>query len=264
MRTGAAASPSYTSIASDPGPGFVTATSPQKLRGPIHGVLFDATGTLFDLSESVGTVYARMAKPHGVDLPAWRLDDAFRRIMSSAPPRVFPECPPTEVFELEKQWWRKVVRSTFLAADSTVVFDDAAAFFGSVFDYYEDAAAWTMRAGARSCLARLRELGVVTGVVSNFDQRLPIIMQATNIAEFLDTMMTPARCGAEKPDAQIFQAALAEIHLRPDQVVFIGDHPEKDRAAAREVGMQSSDPDDYATLADFAASIEQANREAAP
>lgn len=258
-----AACPSCTSTARSRDSGFVTNDLPRKLRGPIRGVLFDATGTLFDLSESVGTVYSRMARPHGVDLPAWRLDDAFRRITSSAPPRVFPNCPAEEVFELEKEWWRKVVRSTFLAADSTVQFDDGAAFFASVFGYYATAAAWTLRAGTRSCLARLREMQIATGVVSNFDQRLPIIMQATNIAEFLDTVVTPARCGAEKPDAHIFRTALAEINLPPEQVVFIGDHPEKDRAAARALGMQSSDPEDYATLDVFAASIEQANLEAA-
>ena len=57
----------------------------------IRAVLFDAVGTLIELREPVGETYARMARPFGVALPAWRVDDAFRRILKRAPPLVFPD-----------------------------------------------------------------------------------------------------------------------------------------------------------------------------
>ena len=37
-----------------------------------RAVAFDATGTLFEATESVGEVYARIARDHGIELPAWR------------------------------------------------------------------------------------------------------------------------------------------------------------------------------------------------
>lgn len=222
---------------------------------PIRGVLFDATGTLFDLAESVGTVYSRMASGEGIDLPAWRIDDAFKRISSHAPPRVFPDMPQNEIAELEMRWWHDVVRSTFLATDSTVKFPNFAAFFARLFAFYETAEAWSLRSGAREVLAELSHSGIATGVVSNFDQRIRGILQALEIAEFFKIVMIPAECAAEKPAAEIFEAALKGLELEAGAVLFVGDHPEKDRAAAERVGMRSLDPGTLDSLTDIARRI---------
>lgn len=221
----------------------------------IDGVLFDATGTLFDTAESVGTVYGRAAEAHGISLPAWRLDDAFNRIVASAPPRVFPDCDASRAAQLEQGWWRKVVRSTFLAADSTVVFPDPNAFYDSLFDAYKEAGAWKLRTGVAEGLRELKRRGIATGVVSNFDQRLPVILQALEVASFLDIVITPAVCGFEKPDPGIFKAALLALDTEASATLFVGDHPEKDRSAAERVGMRSLDPDVLESLQDIATHI---------
>ena len=221
----------------------------------IDGVLFDATGTLFDTAESVGTVYGRAAEAHGISLPAWRLDDAFNRIVASAPPRVFPDCDSSRAAQLEQGWWRKVVRSTFLAADSTVVFPDPNAFYDSLFDAYKEAGAWKLRTGVAEGLRELKRRGIATGVVSNFDQRLPMILQALEVASFLDIVITPAVCGFEKPDPGIFKAALLALGTEASATLFVGDHPEKDRSAAERVGMRSLDPDVLESLQDIATHI---------
>jgi putative hydrolase of the HAD superfamily len=221
----------------------------------IDGVLFDATGTLFDTAESVGTVYGRAAEAHGISLPAWRLDDAFNRIVASAPPRVFPDCDASRAAQLEQGWWRKVVRSTFLAADSTVVFPDPNAFYDSLFDAYKEAGAWKLRTGVAEGLRELKRRGIATGVVSNFDQRLPMILQALEVASFLDIVITPAVCGFEKPDPGIFKAALLALGTEASATLFVGDHPEKDRSAAERVGMRSLDPDVLESLQDISTHI---------
>jgi putative hydrolase of the HAD superfamily len=221
----------------------------------IDGVLFDATGTLFDTAESVGTVYGRAAEAHGISLPAWRLDDAFNRIVASAPPRVFPDCDASRAAQLEQGWWRKVVRSTFLAADSTVVFPDPNAFYDSLFDAYKEAGAWKLRTGVAEGLRELKRRGIATGVVSNFDQRLPVILQALEVASFLDIVITPAVCGFEKPDPGIFKAALLALGTEASATLFVGDHPEKDRSAAERVGMRSLDPDVLESLQDISTHI---------
>jgi putative hydrolase of the HAD superfamily len=217
----------------------------------IRGVLFDATGTLFDSRESVGAVYSRMAKEEGIELPAWRIDDAFSRIMLRAPARVFPGLPLDQITEHERAWWYDVVRSTFLATDSTVKFPDFAGFFARLFEYYSCAEAWELRPGAREALVELRRLKIATGVVSNFDQRLRDILQSFDIARLFNSITIPATCAAEKPEAAIFEAALKSIGLPPSEVLFVGDHPEKDREAAERVGMRSLDPNAVETLAEI-------------
>ena len=72
-------------------------------------------------------------------LSAARLDDAFARILAQAPPRVFPDAPAAAIAELERDWWRGVVRSTFLAADGTARFADFEVFFDGALRALRDA-----------------------------------------------------------------------------------------------------------------------------
>ena len=109
---------------------------------PIRAVLFDATGTLIEVREPVGESYARFAAAHGVDLPARRLDDAFRRIVRSRELRLFPDAIPNEVHTLERSWWHGVVDATFRATDPSSVFDDFEAFFEDLFRSYATTEAW--------------------------------------------------------------------------------------------------------------------------
>ena len=43
--------------------------------------------------------------------------------------------------------------------------------------------------------------------------------------------------GIKKPNPQIFKRALDQLYVLPNQSVFVGDHPENDVKAARNVGM---------------------------
>jgi putative hydrolase of the HAD superfamily len=43
--------------------------------------------------------------------------------------------------------------------------------------------------------------------------------------------------GADKPDPEIFRHALKIIHLNADEVLHVGDDPERDWKAAKEAGL---------------------------
>jgi FMN phosphatase YigB (HAD superfamily) len=45
--------------------------------------------------------------------------------------------------------------------------------------------------------------------------------------------------GARKPNAQLFQAALDELGIPAGQVIYVGDDPRLDVAAARRIGMRT-------------------------
>ena len=84
------------------------------------GLCFDATGTLIEMTASVGEVYAEIAQAFGVELPAWRLDDAFRRVMRDAPPRGVEGETTKERRLCEMAWWSERIRQTFQATDRSV------------------------------------------------------------------------------------------------------------------------------------------------
>jgi len=219
-------------------------------------VLFDATGTLLETARPVGEVYAELAREHGVRLPAARLDDAFRRILAQAPPMLFPAAPPDRIAELEENWWRSVVRSTFLAADGTARFRDFDGFFAGLYAHYASSSAWRTRPGAREALLGLRALGVATGVVSNFDGRLPGILAGLGLAELLAVVMLPGEARAAKPDPRIFALALARLGVPPGAALYVGDDRARDLAGARAAGLAAIHATGLATLEDLPALLQ--------
>lgn len=217
----------------------------------IRAVLFDAAGTLIELREPVGETYARAAQQFGVSLSAWRVEDAFQRVLAGMEPMVFPDASPEEVAELERGWWREVVRRTFRAADSSARLSDFDACFAGLWRCFSQASAWRARSGARELLRTLRRRQLKSAVVSNFDGRLPRILHGLELAALIDAVVLPGEIGAAKPDPRIFAAALERLGVAPDQAVFVGDHAEEDLAGARAVGLHAVDAASLATLEDL-------------
>ncbi len=232
-------------------------------RPLVAAVLFDAAGTLIELREAVGATYARFARGQGVEIPPARLDEAFGRILAQAPARVFPAASAAQVPALERAWWRDVVRGTFRAADQGQRFRDFDAFFDALFVHYGGADAWAARPGAREALVALRASGRRCAVVSNFDFRLPALLEALELAPYLDAVVLPPEAGAAKPDAAPFQCALARLSVSAARAVYVGDEPERDLAAARAAGLRTVDAKGLATLTGLIALVDVLEEESA-
>jgi putative hydrolase of the HAD superfamily len=222
----------------------------------IRAVLLDAVGTLLRLREPVGETYARVGAAHGVQIGAWRLEDAFRRVRAAAPPLAFPSLPTALVPAREREAWRELVRSTFLAADSAQRVGDFDACFDALWRHFASAAAWALRPGAAEALSALRARGRRVAVVSNFDHRLPAILAGLGVAQLLEAVVLPADAGAAKPDPRIFRVALDRLGALPAEAVCVGDDRERDLAAARALGVRAIDVASLATLAELPARIE--------
>lgn len=223
----------------------------------IDAVLFDAAGTLIELHEPVGETYARFARAHGVDLPAWRIDDAFRRIFGQAPPLVFPGASGEQLAEYERAWWREVVRSTFLATDGAARFDDFDLFFDALYLEFSRPGCWRARPGCDAMLVELRRRGLALGVVSNFDRRLHGLLAGLGLAERLDAVVLPSDAGAQKPAAAIFELALERLGAAAAASVFVGDSHVDDVEGARAAGMRAVDVASLANWSEFPDRLER-------
>lgn len=221
----------------------------------VRAVLFDATGVLIELAAPVGRIYAETARAHGAGLPEWRLEDAFRRVIDRAPPRVFPDLEPADIEREERAWWRERVRQTFQAADSTLRFEDFDSFFDDVFDRFAHAGAWRARPGAKAVLAWLRDNGIATGVVSNFDHRLPQILEELGIARLIDATSYPAHSRAAKPDPAAFLAVLAALDVAPHEALYVGHDPDIDVGGAIAAGLTPIEVSDTDALSELPAQI---------
>jgi putative hydrolase of the HAD superfamily len=186
-------------------------------------ICFDATGTLIELNESVGDVYHRFALEHGVDLPAWRIEDAFRRILRRAPPRGVDGNTVAARRQHEVDWWFERIRETFQATDSTARFDDFPAFANALFDAYRTADLWRLRPGAARMLDLLRDRGRTLAVISNFDHRLPEILEELGIIDFFNFLTMPSESGSAKPDRAVFEMVSQALQTPLESLVYLGD-----------------------------------------
>ncbi len=227
----------------------------------LKAVLFDAAGTLIRPAEPVGETYARLAREEGVDLPASRIEEAFRRILDAAPPMVFPGRTLACRAAPERDWWRDRVRETFRAADQSVRFRDFEACFGGLWDHFARGDAWRLAPGAVEGLRELDRAGFDLGIVSNFDQRLRRILKELGIADRFAAVVLPADALAAKPERLIFDVALKRLGLAAQQAAYVGDREEEDLRAASAAGLRAVDVASLATLADLPGRIAALGKE---
>jgi putative hydrolase of the HAD superfamily len=107
---------------------------------------------------------------------------------------------------------------------------------------------WREMPGARSLLLRLRSLRWATAIVSNFDRRLPGLLEGLGLARLFDTVVLCSDVGAAKPAAAIFHRALERLQVPASRAVVVGDDEALDIEAARAAGLQAIDVGSLAKL----------------
>jgi putative hydrolase of the HAD superfamily len=90
---------------------------------------------------------------------------------------------------------------------------------------------------AAPALAALRELGIRTVVVSNWDASLHERLAETGLAPLVDGALASAEVGAAKPERAIFAAALAVAGVPAQDAWHVGDTVEADVDGARAAGL---------------------------
>ena len=92
---------------------------------------------------------------------------------------------------------------------------------------------------ALALLAELRLRGFILGAISDWETTLPVLLAELGIASYLDALAVSEIVGATKPDPRLFQEALKQANVAPDNSLHIGDWFELDVAGARAAGMSA-------------------------
>ena len=213
-------------------------------------ITFDCTGTLFEGIKPVGEQYMQaLCEVRGgaaVTLDESALDRAFltayNRATSERPCFGYGQC---EAYE----WWRDVVYESFSTAGLPA--DASAALLPDTFDIlwhrFCTRDGFQLRAHAGECLERLhawRESqpeGERTriAVISNWDDRLPALLDDLGVLSDMDAVITSREIGAEKPDSRIFEAARERLGVpRSARCIHIGDSWSRDVLGAHDSGFE--------------------------
>lgn len=198
---------------------------------PPH-LFFDAVGTLFHLHEPVGTTYARFAMTAGWTIDASACEAAFRKSIASIPPPLGG----TGIAG-ERAWWKALVATTLKAAGS-IPGAPLGDWFDGLFAHYASAAAWTLYPEVPAVLQHLRDRGHHLHVLSNFDHRLPSLLESLGLAAGFSTVTTSHAVGLRKPALGIFAAAQRAAGAAASSCLLVGDDPQTDGLGAKQAGWQ--------------------------
>lgn len=200
-----------------------------------RAVLLDVGDTLVSPVQGFGSVYAEVFSDLGVN----RRPEEFERALRTEWVELSRRHPPgRDRYDGEDElFWRGFAGGTLdrilgRPADGELV-SEAVARIRSRFAARE---AWHVYADVPPVLAALRERGVRLAIVSNWDSRLPSLLERLGLRRHFDAVLVSHLEGCEKPDPRLFRRALAALGVAPHEALHVGDVPELDWAGARAAG----------------------------
>src|SRR6267378_6388302 len=199
----------------------------------IKAILFDAVGTLFYLTKTVGDHYALVGDEIGLKLDAKKLDQAFHASWKQMPQRGAIDGPREND---DKGWWRELVDLVLDRVAPSLSEIDRDNFFEIAYEHFAEAGVWKLYPEVLGVLEQLQPRFQLA-IISNFDGRLRFILQHLGISKFFAHIFISSEIGADKPDPEIFRRALKLAELKPDEVLHVGDDPQRDWEAASLAGL---------------------------
>ena len=84
---------------------------------------------------------------------------------------------------------------------------------------------WSAPSEIYPVLDGLQANGLPLGIVSNFSKTLPDLCKQAGIADYFDFIIVSEEVGISKPDPRILHIALEQAQVKPEEAVYVGDHP---------------------------------------
>ena len=88
-------------------------------------------------------------------------------------------------------------------------------------------------------LKSLKERDLMLGLISNAGQDMQKTYEELGLQPYLDYYVTSLEVGYDKPQPEIFQAALQKAKVGAEESIYVGDQYELDIVGARGVGMKA-------------------------
>ena len=204
-------------------------------------VLLDIGETLIGPRDSFGSIYAEELSAMGLEAPAERLEQALREVWAELDRLVPSGVDRYDHFPGgEAGYWHHFAGMTLEKATGEPAEDlFILELLGRLRTAFRDTAAWQVYPDVVPALDALRAAGVRLGVVSNWDSRLPDLLDDLGLADRFETIGVSHLEGLEKPNPGLFERVLGRLGARPDQALHVGDVPELDLLGAHAAGVDA-------------------------
>ena len=201
----------------------------------IRLITFDATNTLFKVCGSVGEIYSKTALKYESKMDPQEMDRNFRKAFKEFN-KNFPNFGQT-VGMSSRQWWNKVISRSF---NGHVKPDVLEKISSELWVNFTKKTHWELFPEVIPVLQQFQGQGIQLGVVSNFDERLPRIMEALEIKKYFSFILASQQTKCFKPSPEIFHHAVSMVtRCGPTEAIHVGDNYELDYKAAMNAGMDA-------------------------
>jgi putative hydrolase of the HAD superfamily len=189
-------------------------------------VTFDVGGTLIEPWPSVGHVYAEVAARQGLkDLSATVLNERFKAAWRAC-----------KDFDYTRTSWEALVEQTF---QGLIPQSGRFHFFPELYERFAEPDAWRIFDDVLPVLDSLASSGVRLAVISNWDERLRLLLRRLRLHDWFETLSISCEVGFAKPSSVIFEHAASRLGLSLDSILHVGDSIEMDLQGAKAAGLQA-------------------------
>ena len=208
----------------------------------IRALLFDVNGTLVDIETDEWMEEAYRAIAHfltyqGIDLHRRETRDLYFQIMKeqfAVSKEVYPEFDVVAV-------WREVLRraaTDYTRSLPTRKWQEMPLFLAELQRGISRKRLVTFPQ-VKETLDQLKERYLLA-IVSDAQSAYGVSeLRAAGLAEYFSPIIISGDFGYRKPDPRLFQAALTELQVYPEQAIFVGNDRFRDIRGARQVGMKT-------------------------
>lgn len=138
--------------------------------------------------------------------------------------------------DIDRAMWHNFYRS--MMADLRIT-DHPDELLDEIYMQFAVPSNWALYPETLETIVRLKERGMIVGVGSNWDSRLPAILRYLEVLDHLDCIVVSAIIGYRKPAREFFEAECAAAGLPAEQILHVGDHPVADVEGAVSAGLRS-------------------------
>jgi putative hydrolase of the HAD superfamily len=208
----------------------------------IRAVLFDVNGTLIDIETDERMEEAYRAIAHfltyqGIGLRRGEVRDLYFQIMKeqfAASKETYPEFDVVEV-------WREVLRRCGTENTRSLGAEKLSQMPLFLAELQRGISRKRLTAfpQTQEVLAQMKTRHLLA-VVSDAQSAYGLSeLRAVGLADYFSPVILSGDYGYRKPDARLFEAALTELRVRPDEAIFVGNDRFRDVLGARQVGMKT-------------------------
>jgi len=205
--------------------------------GPVtvDAVLLDVGGTLIECRPSPPEVYARELARLGHEVRGEAVAVAFAAVwteLTEEHPRGLDRY--HHLKGGERAWWTEFVRRVLLRLSSPAPLEPLVA---ALFAAFADSSLWHVFPEVPEVLAGLRRRGLRLAAVSNWDSRLPDLLDRLGLVARFDALLVSGLEGVEKPAPEMFRRAASRLGVAPARCLHAGDSPLDDYRGAESAGL---------------------------